>query len=107
VGNTKVEQRIYPWEYTTKECGTFYIWRYGSVTRQLLVAARKKAGGGKLANINGVQIHALIFESASAGICGDVIGRWDVVNGWTTTLGQAKKRFPNGLHGKPNKYNKG
>ncbi len=48
--------------------------------------------------INGIAVHCLIFETPAAGC--DNYARWDCINGWTTTMRQAKKRFPNGLHGK-------
>jgi hypothetical protein len=92
---------IFPWECTETEGGNFKIWKGGSVTYQQL----KKLIGKQQVSINGVLLHCLIFESAGAGH--SRYGRWDSINGWTTTIAQAKHRFPNGLHGLPNKYNIG
>jgi hypothetical protein len=85
--------RIYPWEYTDRKGGSFKPWIYGCVSKKSL------SKRGMTVIINGVVVHSLIFESASAGICGDVIARWDSINGWTKTIEEAKEIWPLGLHG--------
>lgn len=89
-------RQLYPWEYTSKEGGWFSPWRRGPVTfRQLRLAVQRV---NTVAVINGVYVHSLIFESAAMGH--GRYARWDCVNGWTTTLAQARKCFPEGHHGK-------
>ena len=93
---------IYPWEYTDKEGVYFKLWTYGGVTRGQLSKLIRKIGDPDPI-INGVQVHSLIFESASAGE--GMYARWDCINGWTTTLRQAKKNNPLGYHGQRHKFN--
>uniref|UniRef100_A0A6M3JQK6 Uncharacterized protein n=1 Tax=viral metagenome TaxID=1070528 RepID=A0A6M3JQK6_9ZZZZ len=93
---------IYPWEYTYTEGGNFKVWVSGSVTYHQL---KKLVGAKYYTIVNGVRVHCLIFETASAGYGN--YARWDCVNGWTTTISQARKNFPGGMHGEVNMYNDG
>ena len=90
--------KIYPWEYTDKEGGMFKQWIAGNVSEESL-----KQRNPYTTTINGVKVHSLIFETAAAGE--GCYARWDCINGWTTSLQQAKRNFPKGLHGKKNKFN--
>lgn len=90
---------LYPWEYTDREGGTFKSWTAGPVTKADLSQRSLTT-----VIIKGKQVHSLIFETAAAYICGDVVPRWDCVNGWTKTIRQAKKLWPEGLHGKKPKF---
>ncbi len=92
---------LWPWEYISEEGGTFKSWRFGSVTEVLLNQALSKENNG-IVSINGIKVHALIFESAAAGYGN--YARWDCINGWTTTFKQAQKMFPQGLHGQKHIY---
>lgn len=96
---------IYPWEYTYKEGGNFTIWTKGSVTYHQLKKLVGGIQGPKTVEINTVIVHSLIFESASAGYGN--YARWDCINGWTTTISQARKHFSWGCHGESNKFNRG
>ena len=103
-------ENVFPWEYTTSRCGEFKRWTSGSVSHIQLLAI-KRICRGNTAYVNGVEVHSLIFETASAG--NGNYARWDCIHGWTTTLAEARKNFPTGLHGqnwdmsrKTNKYNK-
>lgn len=93
---------IYPWEYTDQEGGNFKQWVSGSVTYHQL---KRLIGKGHTVIVNKVKVHCLIFETAAAGY--GAYARWDCINGWTTTISQARRAFPNGMHGEPNKFNKG
>ena len=86
---------ICPFEYTTNELGNFKQWVWGPI---YLYQLNFKKLGNPIVVINDVVFHCLIFESAAAG-CNNY-ARWDSINGWTTTLKEAKKRWPQGLHGK-------
>ena len=94
------EDRIYPWEFTSQEGGTLYPWRFGPISNKDL-----SQRDTRFVLINGMRVHSLIFESAAAGLGN--YARWDCVNGWTTTLEEVRKRWPEGYHGEPNWYNKG
>ena len=87
--------KLYPTWYTTREGGTWEEWTVGSFTKKQLKDAVVVAHG----ILHGVVFHSLAFENPAAG-WGN-FARWDCLNGWTTTLKQAQKRFPNGLHNKP------
>ncbi len=93
---------IYPWEYTEEEGGEFKPWTGGPVSLGKL--KKLKSLDYSYVYIKGVKVHSLIFESAGAGEGN--YARWDCVNGWTTTIQQAKKVFPNGLHGLSPLYRK-
>ena len=93
---------IYPWEYTDVEGGNFKQWTHGSVTYHKL---KKLVGRGNTVPVNGISVHSLIFETAAAGFGN--YARWDSINGWTTTISQARRNFSYGLHGMPNKFNRG
>lgn len=100
---------LYPWEFTEHEYGDFKLWIAGPVTVELLAKAKEHTfigcGGRRhIVNINGIWLHSLIFESAAAG--NNNYARWDCVNGWTTTIEQAKEKFPCGLHGLESYYHK-
>lgn len=49
--------------------------------------------------IDGILVHSLAFEDPAAGFW--CFGRWDCINGWTLSIDEAKRRFPNGLHNLP------
>lgn len=88
---------LHPWEYTWREGGNFEPWKGGSVTRRKLLQFKKIAQRNGTVLIKEVVVHSLIFESAAAGHGN--YARWDCINGWTTTIQQAKRNFPHGLHG--------
>jgi len=92
--------KLYPWEYTIYGGSRFKQWGFGPVSKKDL-----SQRDSHRVTINGIEVHSLIFETASCGI--GSYARWDCINGWTTTIKAAKKNFPNGLHGKPNKHNTG
>lgn len=96
---TTVEE-LFPREYTDNERGEFKIWIYGPVTKEQLELSRENdifEFRYWCVNINGQKVHSLVFETPLAGW--GSYGRWDCVNGWTTTIEDARKRFPNGAHG--------
>lgn len=91
-------KELYPWEYTTEEGGVFREWTAGPITVPQLRKA-KLAAKGSTVEVNGVLVHCLIFETASAGHGN--YARWDCINGWTTTIATARKRWPAGHHAEP------
>jgi len=92
------KEKLWPREYTSKEGGNFKLWLGKSVTRtQLVKLIDKKPANSVLVHITNFNIHSLIFETAAAGHGN--YARWDCLNGWTTTIEEAKKKWPKGLHG--------
>ena len=81
---------LHPREYTDKEGGDWMLWKHGPVDYCSLIA------GNPTCRINGVVVHSLAFENPAAGF--GLFGRWDSVNGWTTTIEDAANRWPTGLH---------
>lgn len=94
------EEELWPWEYTTREGGDFMFWKGKSVTRDQLAKLIDKTDGWLRVEIDKIKFHSLIFENHIAGNPNDgVYARWDCLNGWTTTIEEAKKKWPEGLHG--------
>lgn len=89
--------KLYPVWFVDREGGTWQEWKAGATTEHKMKAAVVVNHGV----LNDVVFHALAFENPSAGHGN--FARWDCINGWTTTLTQARKRFPNGLHNQPRK----
>lgn len=89
-------ETLYPFEYSTQEGGMFKPWTFGPVNPKDLHLSLKSSGAIK---INNIDIHSLIFETPAAGF--NAFARWDCVNGWTTTLEEARKVWPKGNHNDP------
>ena len=97
-----IGQQVYPREYTDVEGGNFKLWMDGPVTyEQLRLALKRAIVPGhlccKVTDLNGLVVHSIAFETPAAG--SGNYGRWDCLNGWTTSIENARRRFPNGLHG--------
>ncbi len=101
--NINKEEELWPWEYTSKEGGNFKWWKGNQITRKQLedlLSKTHSAEFGAYVVINNWTVHSLIFETHTAGNPNDnVYARWDCLNGWTTTIEEAKKKWPEGLHG--------
>lgn len=92
------EEELWPWEYTKKEGGNFIFWEGTSVTKkQLTDLITRKKNLFNTVRIDNYNVHSLIFERAQIGFGN--YARWDCLNGWTTTIEEAKKQFPKGKHG--------
>lgn len=82
---------IEPKYYTRSDGGSFKQWSAGSFDDKNLDARDPKD-----VEINDTKVHSFTFENPAAGYGN--FARWDCVNGWTTTVEEAKERNPNLLN---------
>lgn len=89
----RVGMKLYPWEYTVKEGGPLQIWNGSPVTKEQLRDSLNQTGQTL---INGEPVHSLIFGATYW----PSFARWDCINGWTTSLAEARDEYPKGQHAK-------
>lgn len=87
---------VYPRAYTDKEGGEWKEWGFGYVSYLDLYDAQN---GGPTTTINNKKVHSLRFESPAVPF--GLAGRWDCINGWSRTIKEARKKWPEGKHGLP------
>lgn len=73
-----------PLRYTQIERGMWRVWEDGPIDLSLLKT------GERTITLNGISIHALAFENPSFGW--GYFARWDSLNGWTTTIEDARQK---------------
>ena len=95
--NINEHEELWPWEYAIKEGGIFMFWEGESITRKQLAELLETADSSLTVQLNMRRVHSFIFESPVIGYGN--YARWDCLNGWTTTIEEAKKVYPKGKHG--------
>lgn len=87
--------KLYPAWFTRREGGDWEEWKAGPIKSKKQLALIVSDTRNHTV-INNVLFHSLAFENPAAGW--NRFARWDCLNGWTTTLKQARERWSNGLH---------
>lgn len=81
-----------PLFFTTREGGTWHLWREGELSKEELVLLNSKTEKLVCVKIQRELVHAFIFR------IGDNYFRWDARNGWTPQIKITKAYVDNMLN---------
>lgn len=90
---------LYAYYYTGHDMGN---WQFARLDTPIEVTVAELAST-KIQNfeanalIGKYYIYAIAFENPVVGLGN--FARWDIIDGWTTTIEEAKKKWPSGRHG--------
>jgi len=99
--NFKDRLQLRPLYYTKIDGGTWLPYPIGlKLCKHDLIRARTRHKDIGLTSFqhSNIKIHSIALENPAAG--SGAFARWDIVNGWTTTIEEAIKAFPNSPYNK-------